>query len=189
MFFSSVVEELKSLSDEREGLEEELNSLDATIKFESEKQAEQLSQSRQMIEAEIIDFLHADLARQITFEKASKVSFEFDADRLSVNGESFFSASSMAYLRNSFFASFLYAAANDKNFLHPRLLIMDTIEDKGMEPERSMNFQRLLRDKSEEATSVHQVIIATSMIAPELNSPEYTVGEEFSHENRTLDLL
>lgn len=189
VFFRSVVDELSTLTAEREGLENELNALEAAIEYEKDKQAARLVKARQAIEREVLEFLHADLARQITFEEAEDISFEFDADRLAVNGESFFSASSMAYLRNSFFASFLYAAANDRSFLHPRLLIMDTVEDKGMEPERSMNFQRILRDKSSAAKSIHQVIIATSMIAPELNTPDYTVGGEYSRDNRTLDIF
>ncbi|AUR04579.1 chromosome segregation protein [Phaeobacter inhibens] len=188
VFFRSVVEEMSALSKERESFESELNHLDATIDHEKGKQVARLALARTEIEREILGFLHQDLARQITFEGAKEVSFEFDADRLSVNGESFFSASSMAYLRNSFFASFLLAAANDEGFLHPRLLIMDTVEDKGMEPERSMNFQRLLRDKSQNAKSPHQIIIATSMIAPELDNPDYTVGEAYTHENKTLDI-
>lgn len=179
---------MSALSKEREAHEDELTRLDATIELEKDRQVTRLEVARAKIESEILGFLHEDLARQITFERANEVSFEFDADRLSVNGESFFSASSMAYLRNSFFASFLLAAANDESFLHPRLLIMDTVEDKGMEPERSMNFQRLLRDKSQNAASTQQIIIATSMIAPELDDPDYTVGEIYTHENMTLDL-
>ena len=65
-------------------------------------------------------------------------------------------------------------------------MLMDTVEDKGLEPERSQNFQRILYEKSSEATSQNQLIIATSMIAPELDIPEVTVGEFYTHENRTL---
>ena len=65
-------------------------------------------------------------------------------------------------------------------------MLMDTVEDKGMEPERSMNFQRLLKEKSRSAKSTNQMIIATSMIAPELDDPEITVGDYYTHENRTL---
>lgn len=66
--------------------------------------------------------------------------------------------------------------------------MMDTIEDKGLEPERSQNFQRILLEKSKSAKSEHQIIIATSMIAEELNIPEITVGEEYTHRKRTLSL-
>lgn len=185
-FFGAVVEELSSLSKAREDYETELAVLNRVIEEEKLRQTRRLRQAREKIEGIVLNFLHQDLSRQITFEHAESVSFEFDADRLAVNGESFFSASSMAYLRNSFFASFLFAAANDPEFLHPRLLIMDTVEDKGMEPERSMNFQRLLKNESANAASAHQIIIATSMIAPELDDPKYTIGDFYTHEHKTL---
>lgn len=63
---------------------------------------------------------------------------------------------------------------------------MDTVEDKGMEPLRSQNFQKLLFKHSREAKSENQVIIYTSMIAPELNIPSVTVGEFYTHDKRTL---
>lgn len=149
----------------------------------------QISQARRLIELEILDFLKRDLERQSTFKNAKTVNFQFDGDRINVNGESFFSASSIVYLRNSFIASFAIAASNDKSFSHPRFMLMDTVEDKGMEPERSQNFQRILYEKSSSATSKNQMIIGTSMIAPELDNPAVTVGDFYTHENRTLRLI
>jgi len=95
----------------------------------------------------------------------------------------------MVYLRNSFLAAFHFAAAEDPGFGHPRFLLMDTIEDKGMEQERSKHFQKLLALRSESASSDHQLIIATSMIADELDDPKYIVGKKYTHENRTLNIL
>lgn len=184
----SLVSELVELTKVKEELQREIDLLDAVIDSGKRNQQERLRRARTQIEAIALDFLKRDLARQSTFEQAEYIKFEFDGDRLSVNDETFFSASSMVYLRNSFFASFLFAAANDPDFLHPRFLMMDTIEDKGMEPERSKNFQLLLREKSSEARSEHQIIIATSMIAEELDTEEFTVGERYTHDRRTLSV-
>jgi len=182
----AIVTELVELSKSRDSLQQEMDQLKTIIDSEERKNLLQKSNSRGKIEGQVLDFLKRDLERQSTFVSANRIDFEFDGDRLSVNGESFFSASSMVYLRNSFIAGFMYAAANDQTFSHPRFLVMDTIEDKGMEPERSKNFQRLLHDKSQKAVSEHQIIIATSMIADELDIPTITVGEKYTHENRTL---
>ncbi|RWB69083.1 MULTISPECIES: hypothetical protein [unclassified Mesorhizobium] len=187
-FKREVVEELAELTRQAEALNIEIATLDAVIRSENARTKEQLSKARRSIELVTLDFLKSDLERQTTFSKANRFDFEFDGDRMSVNGESFFSASSMVYMRNSFFAAFLFAAANDPSFAHPRFLLMDTIEDKGMEQERSQNFQRVLAKRSKSAVSEHQIIIATSMIAPDLDSQEYTVGETYTHENRTLKL-
>jgi len=182
----AVISEIAAQTLERNKLQKEISKLDALIANGLAAQENRVATARDEIEKHILGFLKRDLSRQSTFVLANKVGFEFDSDRLSVNDESYFSASSMVYLRNSFFASFLFAAANDPKFFHPRFLMMDTIEDKGLEPERSQNFQRILYEKSKAATSDHQIIIATSMIASELNIPEITVGEEYTHLKRTL---
>ena len=182
-----VIEELANLADQLDKINVEIRTLDETIRSEANRTREQISKARQRIEWQALDILKRDLERQVTFKHADKFDFQFDGDRMSVNGESFFSASSMAYMRNSFFAAFLFAAADDVSFSHPRFLLMDTVEDKGMEEERSQNFQRILADKSSKAVSEHQIIIATSMIAPDLDIPRFTVGERYTHENRTLD--
>lgn len=185
----STVEELKLLESQRNALATEIETLTGTIDVEKKRNIDRKLQASSTIEKMVLDFLHDDLDRQSTFKQADRVAFDFEGDRLSVNDESFFSASSMVYLRNSFLAAFHFAAASDPGFGHPRLLLMDTIEDKGMEQDRSKHFQRLLAKKSKEANSSHQLIIATSMIAEELNTPEYVVGEHYSHENRTLKIL
>jgi hypothetical protein len=132
------------------------------------------------------EFLLNDLPRQEAFQNARSIDFSFGSDKISVNGESYFSASSLVILKNSFLAGFLFAATEDKEFRHPRLAILDTVEDKGMEPERSKNFQKLLVAASDAADVDHQIIFATAMIAEELDNGAYTVGRYSSHEARTL---
>ena len=56
-----------------------------------------------------------------------------------------------------------------------------------MEPERSHNFQRLVRELSETSEVEHQVILFTSMIAPELERESaLLVGPHYTHDNKTL---
>lgn len=184
----SIIEELRHLEEVREKLQREINSLGSTIESERKRNLARKSHARSSIERIVLGFLKKDLDRQSTFKSAEKVDFDFEGDRLSVNDESFFSASSMVYLRNSFLAAFHFAAAEDPGFGHPRLLLMDTIEDKGMEQERSKHFQRLLAERADSVKAEHQLIIATSMIAEELNDPKYVVGEHYTHENRTLNI-
>ncbi|WP_417452651.1 AAA family ATPase [Kiloniella sp.] len=185
----AIITELQEAREQRDNLNSEIEKLKAQINFSERRSQEQIIKARKKVEECCLEFLHQDLERQSTFVDANRVNFEFDGDRISVNDESYFSASSMVYLRNSFFASLALASANDKSFYHPRFLLMDTVEDKGLEPERSKNFQRLLHEKCSTAKSDMQIIIATSMIAEELNTPEITVGEYFTHTNRTLKFI
>ena len=95
----------------------------------------------------------------------------------------------MVYLRNSFLVGFWKSSLEEKTFRFPRFLMMDTIEDKGMEPARSHNFQNLLLEISESCDIDHQIIIATSMISPDLENTDRVVGRYYTHDDRALRLL
>ena len=186
---SALIERIDALSRARAQLNTEISELKDAIEGSERGQREQLSRAYTLISDNTAKLLRSDLLRQDTFAKAASIAFSFGDDRLSVGGESFFSASSMVYLRNSFFAAFLEAALTDPKFRHPRLLILDTIEDKGMEPERSHHFQNLLAEMSNNARVEHQLIYATAMISPELEDTDFVVDRFYTHENRTLSLL
>ncbi len=184
---AALIERIDRLSAKKAKLTAELSRLDDMIRAGEAAQRVQLQKAYTAIADNMRALLKRDLSRQDTFEKADRIEFSFGDDRLSVNGERFFSASSMVYMRNSFFVAFWQASLGDKNFRHPRLIIMDTVEDKGMEPERSHNFQRIIADISESCSLPHQIIIATSMIAPEFEETKYVTGRFFRHDDRTLN--
>ena len=138
------------------------------------------------VEREIRQLLRGDLPREDGFINAESVQFDFASNKLSVDNESYFSASSRVILRNSFFVGLFAAAVKDPAFRHFRLCLLDTIEDKGMQDERSHNYQRLIVSASQKAVSEHQVIFGTSMIAPDLDIATLTVGHYSTRENRTL---
>ncbi|WP_182422198.1 ATP-binding protein [Aureimonas sp. ME7] len=186
---SALIERIDALSRARATLNAEMSSLKDFIEASERGQREQLVRAYTLIANNTARLLREDLLRQDTFSKAESIEFSFGDDRLSVNGESFFSASSMVYLRNSFFASFLQSALIDRSFRHPRFLILDTIEDKGMEPERSHHFQNLLASISSNTDTDHQLIYATAMISPDLDNTGYVVDRFYTHDSRTLRLI
>ncbi|MHA3792584.1 ATP-binding protein [Sphingomonas sp. YL-JM2C] len=186
---ASLIERVAALSRVRSDLNSEIEGLKEKIEASERQMSDQLRRAYTRISANTSEFLRADLLRQDTFAKANSVEFSFGDDRLSVNGESFFSASSMVYLRNSFFAAMLKSALEDPKFRHPRFLILDTIEDKGMEPERSHHFQNLLAELSAATEIEHQLIYATAMISPELENSDHVVDRFYTHDDRTLRLL
>lgn len=172
---------------------DELNAKITRLRTRNEQlrftQAKRLSFSYALIEGEIKDLLHHDLRRQDAFVTANKVQFDFSANSLAVDGQTYFSASSRVILKSSFFIGFLQAARKDVNFRHPRFCMLDTIEDKGMEQVRSHNFQRLIVDKSKSLQVEHQIIFATAMIAPELDDPKFTVGDHSTLDNPTIKIM
>jgi len=82
----------------------------------------------------------------------------------------------------------LKASCEDASYLYPRFLLMDNIEDKGMEEERSQLFQHEIIKLSEGLTTVHQIIFTTSMIAPDLNCSDYCIGDFYNEQNKTLKI-
>ncbi len=132
------------------------------------------------------DLLKMDLDREAEFKFVDQVSFNFGDDEVSVDGKSNFSASSMVYLKNSFHFAMFWASLKREFFNYPRLVIFDNIEDKGMEIERSHNFQKKIVELSETNEVDHQIIFATSMIAEELDKDKYTVGRFYTNDNKSL---
>ena len=91
-------------------------------------------------------------------------------------------------LKNAFRLALLQASCLDRTFLYPRFLLMDNIEDKGMQEERSHIFQHEIIKVSNQIEIPHQIIFTTSMIAPDLNNSRYCVGEFYQEENKSLKL-
>lgn len=170
----------------------ELNSKISGLKERNQQllslQRSRLDTAYLAISEDIRWLLTQDLKRQDSFESPRKVDFSFTDNRISVDGHTYFSASSRAILKSSFVLGFFSAALKHKFFRHPRFIMMDTIEDKGMEPQRSQNFQRLAAEVCGRSDVQGQVIFATAMIAPELDSSEFTVGRSYTREDRALEL-
>ena len=105
---------------------------------------------------------------------------------MSLDGQSNFAESSNVILKNATVFAFLLAAANDQEFYHPRFVLIDNIEDKGMEEERSHLFQQTLINTTEELESPFQVIFTTSMVNPDLELEKYTIGPPYTSDNPSL---
>lgn len=186
---ATLIEKLDQMSAEKQDAQSEISRLEDINSRLITAESERLSKGVSAVSQEILWFLHGDLPRQDKFEDAKSVHFSFEKDSISVDGVEHFSASSKVYLKNSFISGFLFAATEVPAFRHLRLVVIDTIEDKGMEPERSQNFQRLLLERSKSSKVDHQIIFATAMIDPALDKDEYVVGRKSTHSNRTLTLL
>jgi len=164
----------------------------AQIRSQNERlrsaQNRRLTEAYSAIEEQIRQLLRNDLRRQDSFENAQRIEFDFGANRISVDGHSYFSASSRVILKSSFYLG-LFAAANQLSyFRHPRFCMIDTMEDKGMEPVRSHNFQLQVARISNESRVEHQIIFATAMIVPDLDEESFTIGRFYTRDEPTLNI-
>lgn len=130
--------------------------------------------------------LNRDLLREEGFANAQAVQFDFGENRITVDGRTNFAASSMVFLKNSFHLALLSASTQRDYFRYPRFLILDNIEDGGMEEERSHRFQHLVVDASGATKVEHQIIMTTAKIAPDLEGSKYTVGRRFTPDAKSL---
>ena len=179
---ASRVDELR---DRKASLNDEIERLKTKIDTLKSKQQSQLRRAHSAIERETIELLKNDLKRQDSFERPETVEFSFKDDKITVDGHTYFSASSRVILKSSFMMGFLAAALKDASFRHPKFLMIDITENNGMEIERSHNFQHQVMRISDESEVEHQIILATAFPSPELEE-ECLVGKYSTRDNRTL---
>ena len=183
---SRMIQHVKELSDRKDSLNTEITRLrseNEALRFAQEKT---LRQGYTLISNEVRSLLRGDLRRQDSFEKAEAVNFSFNDNSISIDGNTYFSASSRAILKSSFVLGFLAAAAKASFFRHPRFCMIDALENMGVEVQRSHNFQMQILKISEQLPSQHQIIFATAMIAPDLDDEAYTVGRFSTRDEPTL---
>ena len=143
--------------------------------------------------------LNNDQERQQEFMHASDFKVNYKQNLAYISNQRIkLSASSAFYLKMAARFALLFASLQVDTMMYPRLLFSDNMEDKGMEEERAKNFQRMVVRRLQELETVnlnpeagtlepnYQLIFATSNIADELNTPAYTIGEEYSQSNKSL---
>lgn len=185
----SSIEKLDELSKARATLNDDIEILQARL-----RRLEAASNARTVKAMESISsigrrLLTSDLQREDSFENPSTFSVNFGDDAMLVDGKMNFAESSNVVLKNTAILSLLLAATYDAAYWHPKFLLMDNIEDKGMEQERSHNYQKLIVTESNKAKFPHQIIFTTSMISPELEDSGLTVGPKYTRQNKTLTIV
>lgn len=168
----------------------ELAALTERLRIEilqkEELQKQKFQTAFQKIREYTLFILKNDLDRQDEFRKGNVVDVNFHKDSYSLDGNNNFSASSKVYFKNAILFSIFFASLELDFFRYPRFLLCDNTEDKGMEKERTQNFQNLVTSMSERFEKNHQIILTTSMIANELNNTPYCVGDSYDTNNKTL---
>jgi hypothetical protein len=173
---AKLAETIRELAARKDFLNFEISRLKNANEALRSQQNKRLSIAVTRISDEVIELLRQDLRRQDIFEDPKRVNFTFGDNKISVDDENYFSASSRAILKSSFFLGFLAAATKTDFFRHPRFCMIDTLENMGVEAIRSQNFQLQMLRVSKESKVEHQIIYATAMIEPELEDEAYTVG-------------
>ena len=104
------------------------------------------------------------------------VEIDFAKDRLLLDGRVKFSASSNFIKKNTFHISTLLRSLQDNAYRLPRFLMLDSIENGGMKPFRSHQFQKKIIELFSQIEGDFQLIFCTSMVLDDLNNDKYGVG-------------
>lgn len=187
--------ELKKLSDLLEKLGVKLGEVESRLEWTrgrieavAREQTGRRNDAYLTVANHLKTILKEDLFRQAEFAHADEVGIDFAANRLTIDGQTHFSASSMVFLRHAFHLALLLSSLDKAYFRYPRLLILDGIEDGGMEVDRSYNFQRIIAKHSESSGVEHQIIMTTMSVCPELDDEKYIVGRKFTHDEKSISL-
>jgi uncharacterized Zn finger protein (UPF0148 family) len=182
------VMEIERLAREKELLQNQINGLKDRQAALERKSQKRRAEALTLVSEKAKMVLKQDLERQAEFRAAQVVTVNFADNSVLVDGELNFAESSNVIVKNSAILSMLMAALEDKVFYHPRFILLDNVEDKGMEQSRSHNFQEIIVRASEQAHIDHQIIFTTSMMNPALDEGDYVIGPHYTHENRTLNV-
>lgn len=134
-----------------------------------------------------------DEDRQDEFKNVTNFFVDYKQNLTTISGQHIkLSASSEFYEKLAARFAFFLSSLQIDSMLYPRLMFSDNMEDKGMETDRSKNFQNVVVNRLEELSSSrelhipYQLIFATSNIADELDKPDYTIGEYYTADNKSL---
>lgn len=183
-----IAEEIEKLTDQKTSLQNQIEE----FRQRNEGLRRNAGKRRGLALTQVSDIgasiLRDDFPRQSEFIEAKGMSINFQNDAIAVDSRVNFAESSNVFLKNTAILSLFLAAGRDPQFFHPHFLLLDSIEDKGMEEERSHLFQRLIVERATELETPYQIIFTTSMMNPDLELDEYVIGPRYTSDLRTLDL-
>lgn len=187
-------EKYESLLDELETLKRRESELNRYIEVTENR----IRLERKSIDAAVSEcglyLLRNDEQRQAEFMQARDFVIDYSQNMTYISNQRIkLSASSAFYLKMVARFALLFASLKVDSMMYPRLLFSDNMEDKGLEQGRAEKFQRTvvrllkeMEEKNKLSTLNYQLIFATSMIAPELDTKEYVIGDYYNEENKSL---
>ncbi|WP_308584260.1 AAA family ATPase [uncultured Desulfovibrio sp.] len=185
---SAILETLDSIRIKKNTISNKIaeeNNTISEIESSQKLQKEKIARSIDRIARRIVE---TDILHKREFIDLSPIEIDFYNNTFFAGNRNNFSASSQAYLKNSVHFALFFSATLHASMLYPRFILCDNTEDKGLVAERSQVFQREIIKLSHESKAKHQVILTTSMIAPELNNHIYCVGDELVGDKYSLNL-
>ncbi|MDV7413524.1 hypothetical protein ACOQNK_06635 [Acinetobacter baumannii] len=139
------------------------------------------------INEKLKSLLKEDLERQEEFVKPDTVEVNFEDNIIFINKIGYFSQSSLVLLRHLFHIALLSVSNKVSEMRFPQLLLLDGINDGGLEADRAFNLQHIILNESQKLTNPFQIIMATSEISEDYNLHDHIIAT-FTKEEKSLKL-
>lgn len=182
---ASVIAELQK---RRDALNGDLAKLEDTIASLQLKQEGRKLDVASAIGAAAVRLLKLDIPLTPQFVDAKSVTFSFTDNSVSVNGTRNFSESSAVVLRHIFHLALLSVSTKKPYMRVPRFMMLDGIDDGGMEEIRSHKLQEIIVNECEKLTADYQLIYATKNVNPAYVNSKLVTGRFFEPAARSLDV-
>ncbi|MGN5725064.1 AAA family ATPase [Acinetobacter calcoaceticus] len=189
------IEKLIPIYDESVELEDKVAILTIEIK-ELENKIKELEEESYINKKDTIkklnknlkELLVKDIPREKEFQNPSNINISFTDNQVYVDNKNKFSESSMVVLRHLFHLALLKTADECAHLRFPHFLLLDGIDDGGIEPERNIRLQEIILETIDSLKNKHQVILATSItfLIPQLN--KYVYNRVFTADRKSLDI-
>lgn len=179
---------ITNLKEERTQLENKKVTLQQIIENQEIKQEIIKKELARIISDIMVRLLKLDLPLQKEFISPHEITFDFSKSEVYVNGAKNFSESSAVILRHLFHLALLSSSMEKEYMRLPHFLMLDGIDDGGMEKERSHNLQEIIVNECLNYKFDYQVIFATSEINPKFENSALVVGDYFNPEKRSLNI-
>lgn len=184
----SVIQRLQSLRDRRDELNAQIVGLREEIDALRSQSSIRVANAFARVSSETLNFLRADMERQEGFHESDSVEIDYRNNRFRLSSSNSLSASSTAYMRNAIFLGEFLASFKVTAMRHLKILLLENLEDKGMEPSRYYNLHENIVRRAKELTGEWQIFIATADWSPALTDGFTRVGQRYTHDNKTLRL-
>lgn len=182
------IEKVTRLQEQKAEASKDISLLQDAISSIEESAAERSQAIYVRIEEIAKNLLAGDEGYEEAFDKVEEVAIEFSRNSMWVNGIRRYSASSRVIMKNAIRIAIFLGCLEDKKTRFPSLLLIDGMEEAGMQRERSQNFQKVIVDRLGELDKNFQLIFTTSMVADELRESEFGVGPFYRKGEHTLDI-
>ncbi|HLS38653.1 MAG TPA: hypothetical protein VK023_10310 [Sphingobacterium bovisgrunnientis] len=178
----------QQLIKKRNDLDQEIDLLNASIKKMQSDQEKLKVAINNAIEREGLYLLNNDLERQEDFKAAKEFNIDYRNNLAFIaDKDAKYSASSNFYLKTAARFAIFLASLSIEKMRYPRFILCDNMEDKGIEPLRAHNFQKIIiKEAKKHQDENYQMIYTTSYLPTELQGSSYIVGEYYTKQNPSL---